>query len=268
MKRATPFGFIGAMLLTSHATALVAVEAPSKRYEFETDWQIQSAEPSNTAETTVTLRSGDLFMKQRLLPPRAARLNVPLVDKKGEELLPIGAELFGTKSDTVDIYCSTEQKDYNIAAQFLLGRRVQKQICLVDIDRDGDFDNFFKISGNIRGLPSLYARTPKTMDNLDGLKYLSIDPVSMSQTYFVAVEYQGKPLIYDRRNFTVTFGTDQKKESLTSWIYTKGSTYPQSLTYLGGKFTVLSENQGALNVRIDLQIPPQRFGVIQSVSFR
>lgn len=256
------------MLLAAQASVLVAVEASAERYEFQTAWQILGAETGDIAEPSVTLRSGELFMKRRLLPPRAARLDAPLLGAKGEELLPAGAELFGTKSDRVDIYCSTAQKAAGIATQFLLGRTGQKQICLIDADRDNDFDSFFKVAGEIKGLPSLYARTPKTLDRADGLKYSPIEPVSMAQEYFVAVEYQGKPLLYDRRNFTVTFGTDEKKESLTSWIYTKGSVYPQSLTYLGGKFTVLSENQGTLNIRIDRQIPSQPFGVIKSVSFR
>ena len=268
MKRARRLGFAGAVLLTAQGTALVAVEAPTERHQFRTDWQIQGTESGDTSEASVALRSGDLFMKRRLLPPSAARLDAPLMSPKGEELLPAGAELFGTKSDKVDIYCSTAQKGAGIATQLLLGRTGQKQICLIDSDRDRDFDSFFKVAGEIKGLPSLYARTPKTLDRLDGLKYLSIDPATMEQKYFVAVEYQGKPLLYDRRNFTVTFGSDEKTESLTSWIYTKGSNYPQSLTYLGGKFTVLSENQGTLNVRIDRQIPSQPFGVIKSVSFR
>jgi hypothetical protein len=246
----------------------VAAEAPVERYQFQTDWQIQGAETGDSAEPTVTLRPGELFMKRRLLPPRAARLDTPLLGAKGEELLPAGAELFGTRSDKVDIYCSTAQKGAGIATQLLLGRTGQKQICLIDADRDNDFDSLFKVAGEIKGLPSLYARTPKTLDRVDGSKYSSIDPASMTQKYFVAVEYQGKPLLYDRRNFTITFGTDEKKQSLTSWIYTKGSDYPQSLTYLGGKFTVLSENQGMLSIRIDRQIPSQPFGVIKSVSFR
>jgi hypothetical protein len=257
-------------LLAAQGGVLAAVEAPIKRYEFQTDWQIQGTKADDNAQATVALRSGDLFMKRRLLPPRAARLDAPLVGAKGEELLPSGTELFGTKSDSADIYCSTAQKGAGIATQFLLGfgRTGQKQRCLIDTDRDNDFDGHFKVAGEIKGLPSLYTRTPKTLDSLDGLKYSSIDPVEMVQKYFVAVEYQGKPLLYDRRNFTVTFGTDEKKESLTSWIYTKGSIYPQTLTYLGGQFTVLNEDQGVLNVRIDRQMPSQPFGVIKSVSFR
>ena len=268
MKRAALLGFSGVMLAAMQSATLIAVEAPIGRYEFRTDWQVQGAESIDIAEATASLRSGDLFMKRRLLPPRAARLDAPLLGVKGEELLPAGAELFGTKSDTVDIYCSTAQKGAGIATQLLLGRTGQKQICLIDTDRDRDFDSFFKVAGEVKGLPSLYARTPKTLDRVNGLKYLPIDPIDMTQKYFVAIEYQGKPLLYDRRDFTVTFGSDEKKESLTRWIYTKGSNYPQSLMYLGGKFTILSENQGVLNVRIDRQIPSQPFGVIKSISFR
>lgn len=245
--------------------ASVAAQAQPLPPFYEIKWRIDAPAPEQ-AGRTVTVKPGELFMKARLLPAAAARLDADVRDRAGKVLIASGTELIGARS-SLPIYCDTRQKLPGIGA-VMMGGPALKQYCLVDEARDGRFDYYFAARSLINGVPFLSGRVPGKPAGTTDAAYSAIQPADMAGRFFVALEYEGKPLLYDPRNFRLTFGIDRRAEQLTDWFYTSGGQYPQAKDYMGARFTVLSEREGSLDIRIDAPFPAQSFGVIKTIEHR
>ncbi len=262
------------------AVAILALAIPSawaqaasddavvmKRERYEMIWLV--ADPlDGGGETgrTVQIKSGDMFMRHRLLPPKAARLNADMIDAQGKVVIAKGTEMFSLGAGGLIVFCEAGPKDPS-ALKSLLVAGGYAHDCGIDRDGDGAFESHFKARGVVKGLPSLSGKIPKQPASVTRSGYELIAPTALATTYFVGIEYEGKPLLYNRRNFRISFGNGNKQQSLSDWSYVSGASYPQSLGLLGGRFTILSEANGALTVRIDRDLPPQPFGIVQTVKY-
>jgi hypothetical protein len=229
-----------------------------------TIWMVQPADSAAPAEVEVGAR--DLILKQKLLPSGLARLTGSFQDDGGKRSLGPGTQLFEVKSD-VPIYCVAGLREPKGFEKFMKGDS-RVQLCLIDTDADGRFDAYFEPVSMVPGLPTITGKRPKSPRPMTPVAYEPAEPSALEKSYWVGIEYQGKPLIYDRRNFGISYGSDDSKGAVTDWIYTSGSTYPISKQLLGASFTVLGMSGDKLRVRIDQPMPPQPFGVIRTVSYR
>jgi len=252
------------MIAAALALLLAASPQSAPQAFYEVAWHIVEAAPAEEGRV-VTVRPGELFMRARLLPESVARLEADLVDGSGKTMIAKGSELIGAHP-SLRIYCDVQQRGPGLGG-VLMGAPAMKQVCLMDADRDGRFDSYFAARSTIKGVPFLSGRVPKKPQGTTSLAYSIIDPATMASSFFVALKYEGKPLLYDRRNFRLTFGIDKRTEQLSDWFYTSGSTYPQQQRYLGGSFTVLAERDGALDIRLDRPFPAQPFAVMKTVEF-
>ena len=243
-------------LVSSAATA-------QKPRQMLTIWLVQ---PAGTQPGTVEASSTDFILKQRLLPTGLAQLTGPFQDADGNRALGRGTQLFEVKSD-VPIYCVAGMRKPKGFDKWMKGGTTS-QFCLVDMDSDRRFDGYFEPISMVPGLPTIAGKRPKKLKPMTPVGYELADPATLEKPFWIGIQYQGKPLLYDRRNFGVSFGSDTGKGSLTSWVYTSGSSYPVSQKLLGASFTVLGEAGGKVRVRIDQPIPPQPFGVMHSVTYR
>lgn len=245
---------------------LAAAASPpqAQRHEVATPWVILP--DPKLAGTTVTVAGGELILKQRAVPMRAGRLTDEIVDPAGKFTFSPGAELFSASSDDA-VYCIAGAAEKTGFAKWMASG-ANGQFCLIDGDGDKKFESFFTPVSMISGLPSLSGKTPKNPKLLPKpVGYEALAPTAMTTRYWVGIEYQGKPLLYNRRNFGVSFGSDSSKGALTSWVYT-GSTYPASQTLLNAKWTVEAlQSDGRIRVRIDQSLPMQPFGVFRSISY-
>lgn len=231
---------------------------------FSTMWIVMPDNQRTPRE--VSVKGGELILKQRAMPFGLARLTGPAADPKGKFDLTAGTELFRLQSD-VPIYCLAGKNAPTGVAKWLLGGSTT-HLCLVDADADGRFEGQFVTASQVEGLPTLVGKRPKTADPIIApAAYAPAAPSSGTTQYWVGVEYQGKPLLYNRRNFTVSFGNGKDKGSLTDWVYT-GGTFPAEQTLLGAKWTVLALDGDQLKVRIDQSMPPQPFAIMHSVTYR
>jgi hypothetical protein len=251
-------------ILTILMLAAAPASAQSQRERYRMVWLV--ADPLDAATgagQTIRIKSGDLFMRHRLLPVRAARLTSDMVDGNGKLILAKQTEMFALDAGGVAVFCEAGAQDPSGMKAVLVGGGYAHN-CGIDRDGDGRFENHFKARGVVKGLPSLSGKFPKQPSAIAPTSYEAMAPAAMTARYFVGVEYEGKPLLYNRRNFRITFGNDRKQESLTDWSYISAESYPKSLTQLGGQFTVLSEADGMLTVRIDRNMPLQPFGIVQT----
>ena len=97
------------------------------------------------------------------------------------------------------------------------------------------------------------------------LSYVITDPKDMEKQFWVGIQYQGKHPLYNRRNFKISFGTDNDRGSLDdTWTYV-GATFPASAKLIGAEFTALGLEGENLRVKIDREFPFETFAVLRTV---
>jgi hypothetical protein len=248
--------------------ALLSTSLSAQRTVYSTKWIVaDSLDTPTGAPRTIKVRSGDVFLRHRLLPKAAAILDADLKDEAGKTILTKGSQMFALEVEGVDIFCDANQKSPSAMTALLVGGGF-KNVCGVDSDRDGRFDSYFSARSLIKGLPSIEGKLPKVAKKSNNVVYRRVEPSTMTAQYFVGIEFEGKPLLYDRRNFRITFGEGNNHKSLSDWSYLKGGSYPQSMELLDSKFTLVSEKDGTLEIKIDREMPSQPFGVVMTVTYR
>jgi hypothetical protein len=131
------------------------------------------------------------------------------------------------------------------------------------------FESYFDTISVVPGLPTIAGKRPKKPKPVaTPVAYEVAAPADLEKPFWIGIRYQGKALIYDWRNFQVSFGSDTTDGSLTDFIHTSGSNYPMSLSLLGARFTVLGLEDKKLKVRVDETMPPQPFGIMRTVTYR
>ena len=228
-----------------------------------TIWVVQPAEaPADTVEVGF----GDLILKQQLLPVGLAQLTGAFQDETGKRAFGAGTQLFRVLSD-VPVYCVAGMREAKGFEKWLASG-VTQQFCLVDSDSDGAFESYFEPISEVKGLPTIAGKRPKKIKPIAPVAYEKIDPARMEKPFWVGIQYYGKPLMKEARNFNVAFGSDTSKGSLTSFVATEGSNYPISQQLLGASFSILEAENGKLKVHVEQPMPRQPFGVVHSVSYR
>jgi hypothetical protein len=120
----------------------------------------------------------------------------------------------------------------------------------------------------VPGLPTIAGRRPKKTKPVTPVRYEKVDPATLEKPFWVGIQYYGKPLLKEARNFNVAFGSDTSKGALTSFVAAEGANYPVSQQLLGASFSVLGAENGKLKVHVDQPMPRQPFGVVHSVNVK
>lgn len=245
----------GGLSVLGAAFALTAiVPAAAQDRAMSTAWFIQ---PTPVPEGERDLAGGEFVLKQRLLPMGLAELSAPL--SLGKESLPVGSQLIEVKTDGARIYCQPR-----IARQKLLGHA---QLCLVDGDSDGRFDGQFRTTSQTKGLLTIGGNRPKSPKAITPVAYAQVDPATLRDEYFVAIERRNFFNIYSLESFMIAFGRDGELERITAPVNFKSAEMPKDVEILGARFTALSEAAGKMKVRMHTAMPPQPFGVVKTTSY-
>ena len=217
------------------------------------------------------VRDGEFVIKQRLLPPKAARLTSAILDSEGEILAEIGQELYGVVSGTGEVFCLAKEQETNLVGAVLVGA-VYQESCFKDIDGDGIFDGSFKKKSSTRYLPQLSGKHSRKLREIGGGNYEAIAPYEMKRVYFVGVEFHGRSLFGagSSRKFSITYGVSDDKFPLTKRFSTKGDAMPQTLTVatMGARFSVLGIEGDAIRTRVDEPFAEGPFAVSIKVTIR
>ena len=244
-------GCLAVVLAAATLLAVPAIAADTPSRYISTLWIIQPAPPP-TGERL--LAGGDFVLKQRLLPTGLAELAAPAA--LGSARFDAGTQLIKASAEGVTVYCRPYKPE-----QKLVG-------CLMDRDSDGDFEGWFDVVSQTKGLISVGQNYPKKIKPLDEIGYRSIPITQMTDIYFVAIERRNYFNIYSRESFMVAFGREGSIERLTSPIAFKSSEMPKQLSILGATFTAVAERDGKMAVTVERAMPAQPFGVIKTTSYR
>lgn len=232
------------------APPVAADEAPS-RY-ISTLWIVQPAPPPVGERL---LAGGDLVLKQRLLPTGLVELAAPVT--LGPARFDAGVQFIKAKAEGVTVYCRPYEVDGKLVG------------CLMDADSDGDFEGWFDVVSQTKGLVSIGQKYPKKIKPLCVEAGYRIVPVTrMTDVYFVAIERRNYFNIYSRESFMIVFGREGAIERLTAPISFKSSEMPKQLTVLGAVFTAVAEREGKMVVKVQQSMPAQPFGVTKTTSYR
>lgn len=216
-----------------------------------------------------TIEDGDYVFRNRLLPASLVRLSADAVDQEtGQPVVEAGAQLFGLSTPGAPIYCVAGRRDPSALRRILLSA-ANRQICLVDLDKDGDLDAHFAVGNTVMGVPNFSGHRPREPKSLAApATYQELRPEEMETDYFVGVRYRGRALLNARPVFTVTFGTEASRESLTDGIRGPRELGSQPVTPMGGEFLITSREGSTLTIDVRRNLPPQPFHVIQTVTYR
>jgi hypothetical protein len=250
MAEAVRVALLGVVLAcTAIAGPVTAAEEPS-RY-ITTPWIIA---PVRTLPGERTLAGGDFVLKQRLLPMGLAELAGPVT--MGKNRFEVGTQFFKAKTDGVAVYCRPYAPDDALVA------------CLLDRDTDGDFDEWFDVVSQTKGLPSVAQKYTKKRKPVSEAAYRQVPVTSMIDEYFVAIERRNYFNIYSRESFMVVFGREGTIERLTAPVSFKSDEMPKQLTILGAVFTAVAERDGKMVVTVQRDMPVQPFSVVKTTSYR
>ena len=231
---------------------LVVSPSVAQRAELSTTWWL---EPSAPPPGIRHLAGKEHVLKQRLLPAGLAKLGRAVSKAEASFDLPAGTELIQVKGGTGPIFCD--------------GQLQKAQGCLLDSDSDRRFDSAFRTWSQTPALVMINGPMPtKLMTLASPIPYENLDPATSTLDAFVAIERRNWFNIYGLESFTILFGSSNKQERITDPVQFKSTELPKQLNILGSNFTVLSEKDGRMAVRVDVAMPRQPFRVTKTISFR
>jgi hypothetical protein len=257
---------LGALLPAAAAAQVAGAASASEERRFTTIWLVQ---PSDAPLGPRTIEDNDYVFRQRLLPPTLIRLTADVADPEdGHVMAAAGTQMFGLLTSGPPLFCKVGRKDPSVARTLLLGGG-NRQACYADMDRNGTLDGQFSVGNAVKGLPNISGKRPKVPKPVSGGAYERIDPNLIDTPYFVGVRYEGMVGLLSKKRpaFRIWFGTDESRDSLTSFTRPpKGSEQPV-VQVLGAEFTVVAMRGETLDIDIHRAIPPQPFGVVRTVTY-
>ena len=207
-----------AAVVAASASAQSDERAERALREFTSVWLVQ---PSDQPLGARTVNDGDYVFRNRLLPLALIRLTADAVDREsGEVVAAAGTQLFGVMTRGAPIYCIVGRREPSAVVR-ILWRGGNRQICLVDFEKDGTLDAHFAAGNQIMGVPNFAGRRPRDPDPLTGAAYEELAPDQIAVEYFVGVKYDDVIGLLRRRPtpvFSVEFGSEQSRERLTQQV--------------------------------------------------
>lgn len=244
--------FVRRLAVALMVGGLAATPGLAQRAQLSTIWWL---EPSAPPPGIRHLAGKEQVLKQRLLPAGLTMLGRTVSKAEASFDLPAGTELIEVKGGPGPIFCD--------------GQLRQSQGCFLDSDGDGRFDASFRTWSQTPGLVMINGRMPKKLVSLASpIPYSTLDPATSTLDAFVAIERRNWFNIYGLESFTILFGSSAKQERITDPVQFKSSELPKRVHILGSDFTVLSEKDGRMAIRVDFAMPRQPFGVTKTVTYR
>ena len=246
------------------AAAAAARMAEEDQRFFSSAWRIAaSSEPLGRR----TVSDGDYVLRNRLLPRSLVRLTADAVEPGSNKVIAsAGTQLFGLNSRNAAIWCVVGRRDPGIAMRLLVADVGNRQVCLVDRDKDGDLDGHFRVSNQVRGVPNFSGYLPRELEPLAAAAYEALTPEQIEVDYFVGIRFEGIALMPARPVFSVTFGNERSRERLSDVVRPRAEN--PVVKIMDSEFEIVARNGEALEIEVRRPIPPQPFQVIRTIAYR
>ena len=264
---------IGAALaagsIVSAASAQSDERSDRAEREFSSMWLVQASDQPLGARS---VNDGELVFRNRLLPLSLIRLGADAIDQEsGNVVAGAGTQLFGLMTRGAPIYCVVGRREPSSAMR-ILWNGGNRQICLVDFEKDGTLDAHFTVGNQVMGVPNFSGRRPREPDALaSAVTYESLPPDQIATNYFVGVRYEGVIGLLSRRRtpvFSVVFGSESSEEQLTGDVRPVRRSDPWLVTPLMAEFTVHAINGDTIDIDVRRNVPPQPFHVVRTMTYR
>ncbi len=252
------------------ALAAMLLAAPASAADrFFSLWMV---EPSQITAETLLLREKDFVQKTRLLPLGLVVVDSDVLVGSGTVAVRAGEQLFELaggkgglpKPTSSAVFCQIQAGPWQ-SSGWLGTQRYQLRYCLLDTEKDGNFDNAFITRNCFADFPIVQTKIPKAkeMATLNRLPYRRLPVADIRDGPAVGIVYNGTALIDDDPRFAQAFGSGTIIP-MFGQKHTKSGDNPGQRESFGAAFTVLGEEDGVVRVRNDRPIPAQPFSMFSS----
>jgi hypothetical protein len=175
-----------AALLAGASLALIGAKAPHPR-AYETEWVVtQEVAPEFLASRPLA-KNAEVF-RQKIRFERLAVADIALTEAaNGEVFVPAGEQYYKAATQGPELWCTANMKMPQGALMTSIVGRVYSQYCILDHDKDGTFDSFFKRARTIEALPTVRGKITPTPRPIKPLKLAEADPASLQTDYYIGL---------------------------------------------------------------------------------
>jgi hypothetical protein len=223
--------------------------------------------PYDGSYDLTNVKDGDWVLKQRVIPPGAARIKDDFTHK--DDVVPAGSILArSVRGDQKSVYCTLGPLHEKGEWARLLTDSRERHACLEDIDSNGTFDQYYLVDFIFNAVPVIDTelRDPKPTS----ITYETIDPRTMEKVYYAGIKYAGRDLFHKGWLFHFEYGSEDKFDHTTRNLVIKEKDDPHTLSVLGSSMTLLDkvEDDKGVDIHIARAIPPgAEFNLTQTVRY-
>jgi hypothetical protein len=167
---------------------LIGAKAPDPR-SYETEWIVtQDVAPEFLAGRAIG-RNTEIF-RQKIRFERLATADIALTEAaNGEVFVPAGEQYYKAATEGPELWCTANMKMPEGAFATAVVGRVYSQYCILDHDKDGTFDSFFKRARTIEVLPTVRGKITPNPRPIRPLRLVEADPASLRTDYYLGLVY-------------------------------------------------------------------------------
>jgi hypothetical protein len=223
-------------------------------------WQIPEAPPMLSEPIRVDKETS--FLTVSIKPASASETKAPVLATDGQEIVPAGTKLIPFIGQA-DGLCTTNPPG-DLTVKFFSSSITTNNVCFLDTDKDGRFDQYFSSSAGIIGrvlIPKIrntivpFDTNPVSLDSVSLEKKLYVQyyygPLGASLAFILCFD-QNVPRSSNMR------GQGYYSNCLVPGVSVGRSKTPSSFALFGGEF-VVEEGDKHLLVRQSKPIVPQPF---------
>lgn len=166
----------------------MSAKEPDAR-SYETHWVVTQDVPSEYLTARSVARGTEIF-RQKILFERLATADVALAEAaNGEEFIPAGEQYYKSTTLGPELWCTANMKMPEGALMTSIMGRVYSQYCILDQDKDGVFDSFFKRARTIEALPTVRGKITPRPRPIRPLRLTEADPASLRTHYYIGLMF-------------------------------------------------------------------------------
>jgi hypothetical protein len=248
---------IGAGAIGAASIAGAQPAPPQAAAQPETYAVVWSIIPDQPIPSTMWLTARRSITSVRVQPRRTFLSGGEARAADGSLLVPDGAPLIGLTARTMIACATVQNRDHGVAAVWQFG--TNRYICLVDQDRDGQFDHYFNLRTGTVGFLAASGRLPRDRLPMTPVPYRETDPRQFPNSLRMYVRYENFAWIVGRLEFRLCFSESGYALCITPGADAHSGHLPETIELLGAQVRVEAKEENRVQVTMLSPIPPQPF---------
>lgn len=184
MKRALP------LLLCLGAGPLLGAAEPEKS-PYETSWMVTQEADADWFKPRA-IEKNTIVFEQKIQFEHLAESDIAVTEAaNGEVFVPAGEQFYKAVTAGPELWCTANMKMPEGAVATDIIGRVYSQYCILDADKDGVFDGFFKRARTIESLPTVKGKIRDDPRPIKPLRLTEVAPEKLRTNYFRGIVFFG-----------------------------------------------------------------------------